>query len=454
MTLYSPPYAPPALPHFSVAPVSREAADASTPPMLKQWREIKARHPRRDPVLPDGRLLRDVLRGRRARCARPRHHAHLPGRRRAARGRAGEGGRRVPAAARRRGAPGRDLRAGRGPEARQGHGAPRGGGDGHARRDAAGRLAAGRAEQLDGGDRLGDGTGASGSRPSTSRPASSCSRPCRGDGLAEALERLGPAEVVVPADAAAPAGRWRRCARRASAGSSTPTSRARSWPDGSQLATLDGLGIGPRGRAGPRRCGRAAALPRRAAARRAAAPRAARPSAGATRYLWLDEMTRRNLELVEPLAAGARARPCWKRSTARVTPMGGRLLRQWLLSPLRDPAAIEDGSTPSRPRSRWPRRARLREALDGVRDLERLAGRARRGRATPARAGGPARLVPPAARRAEALTALAGVALPEGGAAGALADCGRRARPAARPRRRARPRARPSGRRPRSPTAA
>ena len=44
-TLYSPAYAPPAYPHSPVAPVSREAADASTPPMLKHWREVKAQHP-------------------------------------------------------------------------------------------------------------------------------------------------------------------------------------------------------------------------------------------------------------------------------------------------------------------------------------------------------------------------------------------------------------------------
>src|SRR6478672_6679081 len=44
-TLYSRTYAPPASPHPSVAPVSREAADASTPPMLKHWREVKAQHP-------------------------------------------------------------------------------------------------------------------------------------------------------------------------------------------------------------------------------------------------------------------------------------------------------------------------------------------------------------------------------------------------------------------------
>ena len=51
-------------------------------------------------------------------------------------------------------------------------------------------------------------------------------------------------------------------------------------------------------------------------------------------------MTRRNLELVEPLRAGARGCTLLETLDATVTPMGGRLLRQWLLSPLRDPAAI------------------------------------------------------------------------------------------------------------------
>ena len=35
----------PTRPPSPVAPVSREAADASTPPMLKHWREVKAQHP-------------------------------------------------------------------------------------------------------------------------------------------------------------------------------------------------------------------------------------------------------------------------------------------------------------------------------------------------------------------------------------------------------------------------
>jgi DNA mismatch repair protein MutS len=102
----------------------------------------------------------------------------------------------------------------------------------------------------------------------------------------------------------------------------------------------------------------------------------------------LDEMTRRNLELGEPLRAGAEGATLLAVIDHTLTPMGGRLLRRWLLAPLVDPAAINarldavqvlvgDGRG----------RARLREALDGVRDLERLAGRAALGRATPREMG-------------------------------------------------------------------
>src|SRR6202171_1818532 len=67
-----------------------------------------------------------------------------------------------------------------------------------------------------------------------------------------------------------------------------------------------------------------------------------------------------------------------------LTPMGARLLRQWLLAPLVDRSAIDlrldavdalvrDGSA----------RDALRTALDGVRDVERLGGKAAAGRATP-----------------------------------------------------------------------
>ena len=110
----------------------------------------------------------------------------------------------------------------------------------------------------------------------------------------------------------------------------------------------------------------------------------------------LDEMTRRNLELVDSLRPDA-SRGAGGGDTAgtllavldrTLTPMGARLLRQWLLAPLTDRAAAEarleavatlvgDGVA----------RAALRSALDGVRDVERLASKAAAGRSTPRELG-------------------------------------------------------------------
>jgi DNA mismatch repair protein MutS len=99
----------------------------------------------------------------------------------------------------------------------------------------------------------------------------------------------------------------------------------------------------------------------------------------------LDEMTRRNLELVESLRGGEDTTGTLLSVLDRTqTPMGARQLRQWILAPLTDVAAIgarldaveslvSDGTA----------RAALRDALDGVRDVERLAGKAAAQRATP-----------------------------------------------------------------------
>jgi DNA mismatch repair protein MutS len=102
----------------------------------------------------------------------------------------------------------------------------------------------------------------------------------------------------------------------------------------------------------------------------------------------LDEMTRRNLELIEPLRPGAEGATLLETIDRTLTPMGGRLLRRWLLAPLVDPAAINARLDAVETLLKDGRgRARLREALDGVRDLERLAGRAALGRATPRELG-------------------------------------------------------------------
>ena len=102
----------------------------------------------------------------------------------------------------------------------------------------------------------------------------------------------------------------------------------------------------------------------------------------------LDEMTRRNLELVESLRGGDRSGTLLDVLDRTSTPMGARLLRSWILTPLteRTPidarlnavgALLDDALA----------RETLRTALDGVRDVERLASKAAAGRATPRELG-------------------------------------------------------------------
>jgi DNA mismatch repair protein MutS len=203
---------------------------------------------------------------------------------------------------------------------------------------------------------------------------------------AEALGRLGPAEVVMPAELESlPADGVLRTVRER--WEFDPELAREELARRFALASLDGLGIGPDDAPA---LGAAGALLRYLAELQPAGlPHLARPVVRRSdTLLWLDEMTRRNLELVEPLRAGARGCTLLETIDATVTPMGGRLLRQWLLSPLRDPAAIDYRLDAVEALVRDGRgRARLREALDGVRDVERLAGRAAAGRATPRELG-------------------------------------------------------------------
>ncbi|HEU5174782.1 MAG TPA: DNA mismatch repair protein MutS, partial [Gemmatimonadaceae bacterium] len=101
----------------------------------------------------------------------------------------------------------------------------------------------------------------------------------------------------------------------------------------------------------------------------------------------LDEMTRRNLEVVESLRGGTDGTLLSVLDRTQ-TPMGARLLRHWLLAPLTDRARIDarldavatlhgDGVS----------REALREALDGVRDIERLASKVAANRCTPRELG-------------------------------------------------------------------
>ena len=100
-------------------------------------------------------------------------------------------------------------------------------------------------------------------------------------------------------------------------------------------------------------------------------------------YIALDPETKRNLELVHSMQGG-REGSLVHILDATLSPMGGRLLRAWLVRPLRSVEkirqrldAVEALVTGAR------RRHSLRDELKHVGDLERLAAKVCTGRATP-----------------------------------------------------------------------
>ena len=102
----------------------------------------------------------------------------------------------------------------------------------------------------------------------------------------------------------------------------------------------------------------------------------------------LDEMTRRNLELVEPLRGDAprdgRAATLIEVIDETLTPMGARRLRRWLLRPLIVAERIwERQEAVAELLEHAGVRRALRAELKGVRDLERLAGKVGAGRVLP-----------------------------------------------------------------------
>jgi len=205
--------------------------------------------------------------------------------------------------------------------------------------------------------------------------------------LEAALQRYGPSEVVVAEGAAAlaPAG---VLVTRREPWEFDPALAAEDIARRFDLASLDGLGIGPDDALA---VGAAGALLRYLSdLQPGGLPQLRRPVARrASGRLYLDAMTRRNLELVEPLRPGSEDTTLLAVLDHTRTPMGARLLRDWLLAPLTDPAAIAARHDAVGVLvADEPRRAALREALDGVRDLERLGAKAAARRATPRDLGG------------------------------------------------------------------
>jgi len=104
----------------------------------------------------------------------------------------------------------------------------------------------------------------------------------------------------------------------------------------------------------------------------------------AGRIMPLDEMTRRNLELVEALRSGEEGGTLLDVLDDAVTAMGGRLLRRWVLEPLVVPDEIWARQAAVGVLVEAPElRGRLREVLADVTDLERLSGKLGTGRVGP-----------------------------------------------------------------------
>jgi len=98
--------------------------------------------------------------------------------------------------------------------------------------------------------------------------------------------------------------------------------------------------------------------------------------------VWLDRFTVRNLELVAPVNEGGRT--LLATMDRCETPMGARLLRRWLLSPLADRQAIEDRLDQVEALVQaTPVREGLGVDLTAVGDLERLTAKAAVGRINP-----------------------------------------------------------------------
>jgi len=90
-------------------------------------------------------------------------------------------------------------------------------------------------------------------------------------------------------------------------------------------------------------------------------------------YLSLDRMTQRNLELTESMQDGSRKNTLLEAIDRTKTPMGGRLIRNWIKRPLLSANKITERQESIKTLLAMPASLeRLSHLLDSVRDLERL----------------------------------------------------------------------------------
>jgi DNA mismatch repair protein MutS len=108
-----------------------------------------------------------------------------------------------------------------------------------------------------------------------------------------------------------------------------------------------------------------------------------RPRAG-DRFLFLDEVTRRSLELTRTLRDGGRAGSVLAMLDRTTTPMGARLLQEWIVAPLADRGAIDARlDAVAELKDEHALRQELRGRLGEAFDLQRLTARVSTGRASP-----------------------------------------------------------------------
>ncbi|MFT5434796.1 MAG: DNA mismatch repair protein MutS, partial [Myxococcota bacterium] len=203
------------------------------------------------------------------------------------------------------------------------------------------------------------------------------------------LGRLAPSELLLPTSA----GAGSVASERAAESGATRTYRAdwifdyetasSSLERSFGLQSLEGLGFGSGDDALVRAAGALVAYVNEiqpAGTKHIRPPRISRPGG----VMLLDEMTRRNLELVAPLRMGEEAGTLLGTIDSTRTPMGARLLRRWVLNPLLDAERIwrrQDAVTGLFESADV--RTVARQQLGRIADLERMAGKLGAGRAVP-----------------------------------------------------------------------
>jgi len=221
-----------------------------------------------------------------------------------------------------------------------------------------------------------------------------CESPPNRAALVEALVRLAPGEALVPDRAGAPAlpGDAETAAALAEAGVRcvTPVDEWYFDPASSRdylcshfrVSSLDGFGF----ESDPAACAAAGALLRRVhedLRRDLGHVRSLRRRA-ASGFLALDETSAAHLNLFPEPGSATPGASLYEVLNATRTPMGARLLRDWIARPLDDLAGVEArlGAVDSLVAGRT-QLTPLREALGGVRDLARAIARVSLGRGGP-----------------------------------------------------------------------